>query len=230
MSPRNEFSMFIEPEQRENVLRGILRNFYDSKTSTPIVFDTNRAWCTRIGAIAQLLPSSRMICCVRNVAWIVDSFERLVQINPLHESRTFSSKAVPNGASQGITVYARGELLMEKGGIVRVPLDALREAYYGQYAERIMLVRYESLARNPVTTMDAIYDFIGEERFPHDFDNVEFSAEEYDQQAGLPGLHTVRRKVEFRARGMIIPPDIAARFNIEFWNDVKQNLREVRIV
>ena len=44
-----------------------------------IVFDTNRSWCAMLPALAALYPSSRVICCVRNPAWILNSFESLVQ-------------------------------------------------------------------------------------------------------------------------------------------------------
>lgn len=230
MGPRNEFSLLLEPGQREDVLQGILRNFYGRKTDVRTVFDTNRAWCSKLGALAQLLPESRVICCVRNVAWIIDSIERLVQANPLEEPKLFPGAPGPHSPMPGGTVYSRAEQLMDKGGMVRVALDSLREAFYGPNADRIILVRYESLTREPASTITAIYEFLGEQPFAHDFEAIEYSEERYDRQMGLPGLHTLRRSVQFHEREMIIPPDLVARFNIEFWNDARSNHRKTRII
>ena len=57
----------------------------------------------------------------------------------------------------------------------------MREAFYGGYADRLILVTYEALTRDPDGTMEAIYDFIGEDRFAHDFDNVEYEADAFRQ-------------------------------------------------
>lgn len=52
----------------------------------------------------------------------------------------------------------------------------------------------------------------------HDFDNVEYSADEFDTRMGTPDLHTVRRKVEWVERRSVLPPDLFARFaNDAFW-------------
>jgi hypothetical protein len=43
--------------------------------------------------------------------------------------------------------------------------NALREAVYGPQANRLLLVRYESLTTHPMGTLAAIYDAIGEPMF-----------------------------------------------------------------
>ena len=79
--------------------------------------------------------------------------------------------------------------------------------------------------------MKAIYDFIGEPAFAHDFDNVSYDANEFDLRAGTPGLHTVRNKIEAHARRTILPPDVFCRFeNDAFWREPQLNLRGVRVV
>ena len=40
--------------------------------------------------------------------------------------------------------------------------------------------------------MQAIYAFIGEPAFAHDFGRVDYDVTEFDQRAGTPGLHSVR--------------------------------------
>jgi sulfotransferase len=228
MSARSEFAMSVDVAQREAVLRGLFQNFYQNKEAA-VIFDTSRMWCSQVSAIARLLPNARLICCVRNASQIIDSIERLVQANPLEMSRMFHGPGAHLGAGAG-NLYLRADILMEKGGMIRGSLDSLREAYYGEHADRILVVQYESLARNPSTTLEVIYDFIDEDPFKHYFDNVEFSADDFDLFMGMPGLHHVKRKVEFRERRMTIPPDLVAKFDVEFWRDPKKNLRNVRVV
>jgi sulfotransferase len=88
----------------------------------------------------------------------------------------------------------------------------------GPFKNMIMFVEYELLTKNPEGMMKAIYDFIGQPYFQHDFNNVEDSYDEYDREINLKGLHTTRKKVEFIPRNFILPPDILNQYsNLEVW-------------
>lgn len=223
MSERNEFSMFINEGKRQRVLRGLFENFYADE-SADVVFDTNRAWCMRMTALTTLFPDSKVIACVRQVPWIVDSIERLVQQNAFQPSAIFNYNA-------GGTVYARANGIAGSDGLLGFAYDALKEAFYGEQASRLMLVQYETLVRQPAKALAAIYDFIGESPYPHNVEQVEYDATAFDTKAGTPGLHTVRPKIEARERSSILPPDLFRRFeNDAFWRDPSLNPRGVRIV
>lgn len=223
MSGRNEFSMFIDDAQRQRVLRGLFENYYADMPQN-VVFDTNRAWCTRLPALRQLLPDSRVIACVRHVGWIIDSIERLVRKNAFSPSALFNY--TPGG-----TVYTRANGLAGSEGLVGYAYDALKEAFYGEDADRLMLVQYETLVRDPTQVMDAIYAFLGEPAFAHDFEHVSYDAEAFDQRAGTPGLHVVRERVAAVERSTLLPPDLFRRFdNDAFWREPQANIRSVRVV
>ncbi|MEJ0068157.1 MAG: hypothetical protein WDO24_04850 [Pseudomonadota bacterium] len=87
MSGRNEFSIFIDERQRRALLAGLFTAYYHDIHPRQRVFDTNRLWCTKVASLVQLFPGSRIICCVRQVSWIIDSIERLVQRNPFEPSK-----------------------------------------------------------------------------------------------------------------------------------------------
>jgi sulfotransferase len=75
------------------------------------------------------------------------------------------------------------------------------------------------------------YDFIGEKNFSHDFDNVEFDAEEFDRRLGTPGLHKVGRKVRHAARRTLLPGDLVRKYeNDAFWRDPARNPYNVRVI
>jgi sulfotransferase len=80
-----------------------------------------------------------------------------------------------------------------------------------------MIVEYDQLCKNPKGVMTAIYNFIGEPQFEHDFNNVQMSWDEYDAEIGIK-LHDVRKKVEFKTRETILPPDLIHKYSgMEVW-------------
>ena len=224
MSRRNETALFISAAQRRAVLKGLFTSYYDEIHREKVAFDTNRAWCTKLPALGQLFPAARLICCVRNVGWIMDSIERLVRRNAFELSGMF-------GFEPGGTVYTRVNRLAASDGLVGYALDALREAFFGEDAHRLILVEYQALTRAPGDTMRVLYELLGERHFDHDFDNVEYAAEDFDLALGAPGLHTVRRKVEWIERKTVLPPELFNRFSGDmFWRSPEAVARNVPII
>jgi sulfotransferase len=223
LSRKNEAAVFISPMQKRDLLTGVFGAYYQS-IDKEVVFDTNRIWCSKMPALSQLFPSARLICCVRHIPWIMDSIERLVRRNAFDLSGMF-------GYDGGGTVYSRVNRLAASDGMVGFALDCLREAFYGGWADRMILVTYEALARDPAGAMAQLYEFIGEPPFAHDFANVEYSADDFDEALGSPGLHTVRREVGFEDRPSILPPDLFRRFeNDAFWMNPELNVHGVPVI
>lgn len=223
-SRRNETSIFIDEAQKIELLRGIFTAYYHAIHPAKTVFDTNRAWCSKLPALARLFPNAKVICCVRHVSWIMDSLERIIRANPFELSGIF-------GFEPSNTVYTRVNRIALSDGMVGFALDALREAFFGEHAHRLILVGYEALVRRPQDTLAQIYKFIGEEPYAHDFDNVEYEASEFDIALGTPDLHTVRRKVEWVERKTVLPPELFNRFvNDAFWTMPEANINRVPVI
>jgi sulfotransferase len=128
-------------------------------------------------------------------------------------------------------VFTRANGIAGAEGMLGYAYDALKEAYFGEHASRLLLVQYETLTRDPAKALQAVYDFIGEPVFRHDTERVDYDASAFDVKAGTPGLHTVRPRVEPNERATILPPDLFRRFeNDAFWRDPKLNPRGVHIV
>lgn len=223
MSERSEFAAFLDDDKRQRVLRGVFDSYY-AGVDAPVVFDTSRSWCTRLPALAQLFPQSRIIACVRELPWIFDSFERLVRAHPFSPSALFNYN--PSG-----TVYTRVNALAGAEGQVGYPFDALKEACFGEHADKLLLVQYETLSTDPGKALAAIYDFMGEAPFAHDFDDVQYDADAFDRRLGLPTLHRVRGAVKAQSRKTVLPPDLFQRFAHDaFWRDPARRPPELRIV
>lgn len=224
MSQRNEFALFLAEAQKQAILRGLFESCYREVHPRKLVFDTNRLWCSKLPALAALFPQAKVIACVRHVPWVLDSVERLVRRNKFDLSKIFNFE--PGG-----TVYSRSDGLSAATGMLGFAWHALKEAYYSEEADRLLVLTYETLARDPVTAMAAVYAFLGEEPFAHDFDHVDYAEDEFDARLGTPGLHRVAAEVRYRERPTILPPDLFRRFESDsFWTDPALNLRGVRVV
>jgi sulfotransferase len=225
-SARNEGAVFLDDDIRKRLLTAVFDAYYDLAAPEKVIFDTNRGWTTKLPALVALFPQAKVICCVRNPGWILDSIESLIRRNAFELSGIFNYD--PGG-----TVYSRVEGLASAAGMYGFSLNALREAVYGPQADRLLLVRYETLVANPLGVLAAIYGFIGEELHPHDPNHIEQSYDmiEFDQRLGTPGLHEVGRKVEARERRSILPPDLFARYERDaFWEDLKQLPSTVKLI
>ena len=224
MSGENEGSVFIDDAQRRAVLKGVFDSFYADIHSTKLVFDTNRAWCAKMPLLAELHPQAKVIACVRHMPWIMDSFERLIRRNALQPSGIFRFE--PGGS-----VYSRFNGLTGSDGAIGGAYDSLREAVYGEQSGSVMLLTYQTLTREPARALEAVYAFIGEPAFAHDFENVEYDADDFDRKIGTPGLHRVRRAVRAEERATLLPPDLFARLeNDSFWLDPARNPRGVTVI
>lgn len=223
MSARNEYSVFIDDAKRERILHGLFDSYY-ADCSAEVIFDTSRGWCAWMPAIAKLFPNAKVIACVRDVSWVVDSIEKLVQRNVFSPSAIFSYSA-------GGTVYTRANAVVAADGMVGAPYDALKQACYGAQRDRLLLVQYETMTTDPAKVMSAIYEFTGQPYFEHDFGNVEYDVTEFDERAGTPGLHTVRGTVAADERETLLPPELFQRFaNDAFWRDPARTPSGLRIV
>lgn len=211
VSAGSEFAPVVCTDKRRTLMRGLFDAYYGD-LDKPVVFDTNRAWCARMPMLRDLFPRAKVVACVRNVAWIMDSFERLYRANPYESTRLFGANAR--------TVYSRLEGLAQHDQTVGYAWSALREAFYGEHASSLLVVDYELLTRAPAKVMPLIYDFIGEPAFEHDFEHVEYTADEFDASLGAPDLHRVKAQVKFTSRKTVLPPDLFERFEqMTFWTD-----------
>jgi sulfotransferase len=225
MSPDKDVSALFDESCRRRIFRALFDGYYGDRGEAEVVFDTNRLWSGKMTLLRSLFPDVRVICCVRDVGWIIDSVERVLRQNALQTSRLFNFKL-------SSSVYARAQTLMNfDAGLIGSAWSALREAWFSEDADRIILVRYDSLVRDPQATIERIYRELGEPLFKHDFDNVEYDHPEFDAGLGMPGLHKVRSRVAPVSREPSIPPELFSRYaDMSFWTKPENNKRGVTVL
>jgi sulfotransferase len=194
--------------RRRNIVKSLVEGYYQD-VDKDVIFNTNRAWTLLTPQIDDIFPDARLIVCVRDINWVLDSFETAHRKHPL-------STNTATGGFSG-TVYSRIETLMDQTGIVGFPYLGIKQAITSNEKHKLLLVEYDELCKRPESMIRAIYSFIGQPYFEHNFNNVQASWDEYDAEIGIP-LHEVRSKVEFRSRPTILPPDVLGKHaNMEVW-------------
>ena len=223
VSAGSELSTMVSQEQRKRLLRGLFESYY-GEYEQEVIFDTNRAWTAKLSALMTVFPEAKVICLVRDVAWIMDSMERQFRNNPFEYTRLF------NNPGERSTVYTRVEAMAGANRLVGFPWHALREGCYSEFADRLVIVDYDLITHRPREVFKLLYEFLGEEWYEHDFGDVDYDAPEFDAQLGMDGLHRVHKTVEPRPRETILPPDLFQRYNnMAFWRDLP-NSKAFRIV
>jgi sulfotransferase len=120
----------------------------------------------------------------------------------------------------GSSVYQRVDTLMKEDGVIGFPYVGVKQALTGSDQSLLFLLEYDLLCKQPKEMIKALYNFIEEPHFEHDFNNVEASWDEYDAEIGIK-LHDVRKKVEFRERKFILLPVILSKHvNMEVWRQL----------
>jgi len=209
--------------KRRELMLDMFESFY--KHDNEVCFNTNRGWTADTSLLKDLFPNFKMIVCLRDVPWILDSFEQLNAKNPHTIKPLYHHQELGN-------VHDRCSILMGQmpnfGGYVHGPLINVQQSMFANEAAQILYVEYDTLVRYPRSSMQQIYNFLGESWYEHDFDNVEDSYDEFDEQAKIQGLHTVRRKVEYRDRRSILPGELWDRYSpMSFW---KSNFEQRKVL
>jgi sulfotransferase len=203
------FRTICDADRLKSSVKGLMDGYY-AFTDKQVVFNCNRGWTRYVEYLHELNPQFKIICMVRNYADVLNSFEAL------HKKRgLIDNTAMYSGNT--LNVYARTNFL-GNDSFVRYAYNNLREAYFGPYRKNLLLIEYLDLINQPEDTMESIYNFIDEPYYKHDFNNVAYSFDEYDQVLRTKNLHKVSSKVGVQNTPMVLPPDLYDSFkNWEFW-------------
>ena len=203
---------------REAVIKGILHNYY-SIEERPVIFDKSRAWPAYIELAEHILNrKAKIIVPVRNLVDILASFEKLYRASA-HEHQFPQEKT---NFSEWQTVQGRADVWVNAEQPVGIAYNRIRDAISRGFLDRLHFVEFTDLTTYPEDTLKHLYDFLEEDQFTHDFDNVAQSTSENDDIHGIPGLHTIRSQVKpFKVdAASIIGPEAFQKYSapgVEFW-------------
>ena len=208
----SESNLNITEERRKNILLSLFDGYY-SFIEEPVIFDTSRGWTKNTALVKELFPNTKILCCVRDIVWIINSFEIINNKNPFYTNTLVKQDFNDN-------VFSRSDGMMDKNdGTISMSWISLQEGF-ALNPEMIYFVEYDNLCKNPENEMKNIYKFLEKPYYNHDFDNVEYSNHEFDMLCNLKDLHTVRKKVEYKEQKKVLPKEVWEKYrsmNMEFW-------------
>jgi sulfotransferase len=173
-------------ENFKNGIKGFIKGYYNNHE---VVFDKSRGWTNKLQLMDHILDSSdsKIIWTYRNVADIVGSIEE-------HYTKTLLLENLDEQSNKtGFSTLDRriGQFINE-GSLVGYPVEILKDAIEQGYLNRIIFITYGDLVNNSQKTLDIVHDFIGEERYVYDFNNIKQTVTEDDSFYNYKFPHTIR--------------------------------------
>lgn len=213
-----EFKAAPNEPAKLRVLRAALDAFYED-VEKPIVFDKCRGWLSLLEmAEAVLGRKAKVIVPVRDIRDTLASFEKLWRANA--ETSQLGQESANYFKFQ--SVEGRTDTWLQGDQPVGLAYSRIRDAVARGYSDRLYFVHFERLTREPAQVLKEIYEFLGEEPFEHDFNNVKQVTWEDDSVHGFKGLHDIRSKVEpIEPQWPKVLGQFAEQFgSLNFWNNM----------
>jgi sulfotransferase len=190
----DEFKLQPQQEMKRAWLgfcRSGLDGFYES-TGKPVAVDKSRGWIHYLEWLNAFYPDAKVIVCVRDLRAIISSMEKLHRKNAhLHDPMENPAKM------ENLTVIQRTKHWFSNPP-VGLALNRLSDVLHRGPGSQLHFVRYEDLVENPAATLPAIYDYIGEELFPHEFSSIAQLLSENDALHGRYGDHQIHSDLKSR--------------------------------
>lgn len=205
-------------ERKIGMMRGALSGAFE-KVKEEVIFDKNRGWPAYLELATTLLEGQKplVIVCVRDLRDILASFEKLHR----ETMKTGLSTQMENAPVANASALGRARFMMLDANPVGYAKTTVCDAITRGWQDNMFFVEYEALTRYPKESIDAIYSFIDEPQYDHDYENVEMTTPEDDSVHGFVGLHTVRKEVRPQ------PPQAPIVFDDQvldspFWRELKR--------
>ena len=163
-----EFQASPDEEGKLRVMRGILDAYY-ANVDKPVVLDKSRGWLSLLEMAEILLGrKAKVLVPVRDLREILASWEKLWR----ETSKTRQRGEEPQFYYEFQTVEGRCDVWVRGDQPIGLAFNRIKDAIQRGFRDRMHFVHFEKLTSQPEKTMRAIYDFLEEPHFQHDFNNV----------------------------------------------------------
>jgi sulfotransferase len=209
---------YPKPEQVHQIISNIIRQFYGD-VNQEVIIDKNRAWTARVPYIEGYIEQkAKIICPVRDIDEILTSMIMMIRRNPYKEGNpriNFIDEQLVK-INVPLTDDNRCEYIAGSEGILGQSLNAIMEGFNQGFGDRIHFIEYMDIVKNPKQTLKKLYEFLDEEYYEHEFDNLQNQNREQDMNTyGLADMHEVRPELKNTAPK---PIDILSPYVLEKCN------------
>jgi sulfotransferase len=174
------------PEKQLSIMKDIFQTYHQD-TSRPIIFNKSRGWAPRIELVENALGHTvKILTTTRKITCILASLEKLYR----KEIKNINSpmELVP----QMQTLEGRLTVWTAQEGLVGSTFNNLRDAVTRGHGNKFNFIDFDKMTNQPEMTMRYIYEFLEEDYFSHDFQNIPQYTKENDTEHGFTDLHTIR--------------------------------------
>jgi sulfotransferase len=209
-----------------NVVDNVIPLFYE-KHPEKYIIDKNFSWLEPHPYVIlehHLKNDIKVICPVRNVLEILASWNRLCENDKNSEydkiirQNDNTNRKMPDRRAD-FFMNANSE---EQKGIVN-GIENMKRILYPQFKDQIMLVEYDDLVNDTENMISGIYDFLGIEKYQHDFSLIT-NPHEYKDIWGVKNHHTIKSKIskeDYDFESIFSADTIKKYSGLEFWKDIK---------
>lgn len=166
------------------------QGYYTPITNKPIICDKNRGWSFYDSWVNQWNPNPKMICLVRDLRSIIASMERIYRANRHNPEGPDNPSQLQN-----MTVAQRAQYWLTTQPI-GLALQRTLDLFQRDIAKNIHFIRYEDLCETPQEVMNKLYEYIEEDSYEHNFNNIVKEVYEDDSHFGIFGSHTVKSQIK----------------------------------
>lgn len=216
----DSFNLNPKPEQAREIISSVLPQYYSDRTE-PIIFDKSIFWTFHMKYIEGYFGiKPKVICPVRSTDEILTSFISAIRRNPIdiNGKINFIDEQLVK-ANMPLTDDNRCEFLASSSGTLGQSIESIRKALMEGYDSAIHFVEYQDLINSPEETMNKIYEFLDEEYFHHDFNNLtDVTYQNEDTIYGFSDVPKVRPKLESTSNN---PKDILSKNILEKCKDTE---------
>ena len=218
------YTGYPKPDQVNEIIGSIIKHWY-SDIDKPVVIDKNRAWCARVPFIeGYIQQEAKIIVPVRRIDEILASILTMIKRNPFEEGQPRINFVDEYLVKNNIPINDENRCnhLINPDGIIWESLNATKLGVDEGHSNKFHYVDYNDLVNDPQGELNKIYTFLGEESFPHSFDNLSNQHREDDITTyGLGDMHEVHSKLEKTSSD---PSEVLPSSIIELYNSNKENL------
>lgn len=197
-----------------SVLYGITDNFYSTNAKS-VIIDKNRGWGTPYNwdnLSLYVNPNGKVILTMRPILEVIASFIKIAQ-------KTHKATASMPFLNDNLWVSHYRDATDAQVDNMMTPNGELDRAIFSianlikNHRDKVYLVWFDDLLDSPQATMNAIYDFLGLDRFDHNFNNIK-AVDNHDDLSGygMLGLHNVNKKL---ARPKTDPSELLSDYVIQ---------------
>lgn len=167
-----------------------IHGYFDGITDKPICVDKCRGWYHYYEWLEQFSPQPKIFCCIRDIRGIISSMDKVFRKNK-HLADVNDNQFTMNM----MTSAARAANWLSSAP-VGVALTRLLAAAQTGVIQKMHFIRFEDLTVNPRPVMHALYEYLQEPYFEHDFAHVKQITQENDSWHGMYGDHKIREQVK----------------------------------